>query len=125
MEGYFVITKDAEDEDSKKIKETLNASKFVNLHCTRTFNRLTNGEFKKQANSAVTHLRNRQEEARERRKQYNSRDDIKKRIKEYNMRPEVKEKKRQERLRKRKILSLVPREVIEKVYKEPIETNTQ
>lgn len=126
MQGYFVITHDADDEESKKVKAVLEASKFVNLQCTRTFNRLTHNEFKRQASSAVSQLRNRQPEVKEKRKEYHQREDIKKRTKEYNMKPEVKERKRQERLRKKKLLSLVPKEAIAQVYKEEFSaTNTQ
>lgn len=126
MQGYFVITKDAEDEESKKVKAALDAANFVNLQCTRTFNRLTHNEFKKQASSAVSQLRNRQQEAKEKRKEYHQREDIKKRTREYNLKPEVKERKRQERLRKKKLLALVPKEAIAQVYKEEFSsTNTQ
>ena len=125
MQGYFVVTKDADDEESKKLKATLEASQFVNLQCTRTFNRLTHNEFKKQASSAVTHLRNKQDESKEKRKAYHQREDVKKRTKEYNKLPEVKERKRLERQRKKKLLALVPKEAIVQVYKEEFSTNTQ
>ena len=118
MQGYFVITKDADDEESKKLKAELAASKFVNLKCTRTFNRVTQGEYQKSVTSAISHIRNRTEEQRAKRKEYHEREDVKKRTREYNRLPEVKEKKRQERLRKKKLLALVPKEIIEQVYKE-------
>lgn len=118
MQGYFVITKDADDDESKKLKAELAASKFVNLKCTRTFNRVTQGEYQKSVTSAISHIRNRTEEQRAKRKEYHEREDVKKRTREYNRLPEVKEKKRQERLRKKKLLALVPKEIVEQVYKE-------
>ena len=116
--GYFVITKDPNNEKSKELKDTLSASGLVNLVCTRTFNRVTGGVYKKSTTSAVTHLRNTQEEAKAKRKAYHERPEVKERIKLYNQKPEVKERKKQERARRQKILSLVPKEIIEKVYKE-------
>lgn len=118
LEGYFVITKDPNNEKSKELKDTLSASGLVNLVCTRTFNRVTGGVYKKATASAVTQLRNNQEEARAKRKAYHERPDVKERIKLYNQKPEVKERKRQERARRQKIMSLVPKEILEKVYKE-------
>lgn len=118
MEGYFVITKDADDETSQQVKTLLAQSKLVNLKCTRTFNRVTKAEYAPSVTSARNKIRNDRDEQRQKRKEYQSRDDVKKRTKEYNRLPEVKERKRQERLRKKKILSLVPKEIIEKVYKE-------
>jgi hypothetical protein len=121
MEGYWVIIKDSDDEESKKLKAILKESKLVDLQCTRTFNRITNNEFKKQAGSAVTQIRNRQEEKVKKRKEYQARPDVKQRSKEYNQQPEVKERKRQDRVRKQKLLSLVPKEIVAKVYKEASE----
>lgn len=118
MQGYFVITKDSEDDESSNLKKLLNASKLVNLQCTRTFNRVTGGIYKKSAASAVTHLRNEKEELRAKRKAYHEKPEVKERIREYNQRPEVKERKRLERLRRKKLLSLVPKEILEKVYKD-------
>ena len=88
------------------------------MKCTRTFNRVTKDEFAPSVTSARNKIRNDRDEQRQKRKEYQSRADVKKRTKEYNRLPEVKERKRQERLRKKKILSLVPKEIIEKVYKE-------
>lgn len=118
MQGYFVLTKDADDDESKKLKSALAQSKLVNLKCTRTFNRVTDGQYQKAATSAVAHIRNRTEEQRAKRKEYHAREDVKTRTKEYNRLPEVKEKKRQERLRKKKLLERIPKELIEQVYKE-------
>lgn len=118
MEGYFVITKDSETEESKRIREFLKNTKLVDLQCTRAFNRVTGGVYKKSAESAVTHLRNNQEEARKRRKEYHSKPEIKQKMKEYNQRPEVKEKKRKDRLRKQKLLASLPPEIIAKAYKD-------
>lgn len=118
MEGYFVITKEADDENSSNLKKLLDASKLVNLQSTRTFNRITGGVYKKATSSAVTHIRNSQEEIRAKRKAYHEKPEVKERIKLYNQKPEVKERKRQERIRRQKLLSMVPKEIIEKVYKD-------
>lgn len=118
MEGYFVITKEGDDETSSNLKKLLDASKLVNLQSTRTFNRITAGVYKKASSSAVTHIRNSQEEVKAKRKAYHERPEVKERIKLYNQKPEVKERKRQERVRRQKLLSMVPKDIIEKVYKE-------
>lgn len=118
MEGYFVITKDSEDEQSKQLKDALKKSTLVNLHCSRTFNRITKDTYKSQVSSAITHLRNGRPDNKEKRKEYHSRPEVRERIKDYNSRPDVKERKRLERERRKKLLSLVPAEVITKVYKE-------
>lgn len=118
MEGYFVVTKDSDDEQSTQVKALLKQSKLVDLKCTRTFNRVTKGEYGDSVSSARSKIRNARDEQRQKRKEYHEREDVKKRTKEYNRLPEVKERKRLERIRKKKILSMVPREIIEKVYKE-------
>ena len=123
MEGYFVVTKDSDDETSVNLKKLLGASKLVNLQSTPTFNRITGGVYKKSTASAVAHLRNDQEEVRAKRKAYHEKPEVKERIKLYNQKPEVKERKRQERIRRQKLLSMVPREIIEKVYKEENKTS--
>lgn len=118
LKGYYVITSDADDDESRSLKEKLNASNLVNLRCTRTFNRVTGGVYKKATASAVTHIRNAQDELKQKRKDYHERPEVKERVKLYNQKPEVKERKRLERERKKKLLSLIPVEIVEKVYKE-------
>lgn len=118
LSGFYVITQDALDEGALALKRTLAQSGLINLQSTRSFNKLTDGEYKSSVASAVTSLRNRQEEKRAQRKQYNARPDVKQRMKEYNQSPEVKERKRKERELKRKMLKKIPREVVLQVLKE-------
>lgn len=117
MLGYFVITKDASDEQSEQLKKALQASGLVNLQCTRTFNRVTEHAYEKPVVSAITRIRNNQEEQRRKRKEYHSRPEVKQRMKEYNQDPKVKERKRLDRQRRQKLLSLVPKEAIAQLYK--------
>lgn len=118
LSGFYVITQDAADEQAQQVKQTLAKSGLINLKNTRAFNKLTDGQFKSSVTSAVTSLRNRQEEKQARRKEYNSRPDVKQRMREYNQLPEVKERKRKERELKRKLLKKIPREVVLQVLKE-------
>lgn len=118
LTGFYVITQDAADEAAQSLKQTLAKSGLINLKNTRSFNKLTDGQFKSSVTSAVTSLRNRQEEKREQRKAYNSRPDVKQRMREYNQSPEVKERKRKDRELKRKMLKKIPREVVLQVLKE-------
>lgn len=118
LTGFYVITQDAADEAAQQVKQTLLKSGLINLQSTRSFNKITDGQFKTSVTSAVTTLRNRQEEKREQRKQYNARPDVKQRMREYNQSPEVKERKRKDRELKRKMLKKIPREVVLQVLKE-------
>jgi ribosomal protein L20 len=118
LSGFYVITQDAVDEAAQQVKQTLLKSGLINLQSTRAFNKITDGQFKPSVTSAVTALRNRQEEKREQRKQYNARPDVKQRMREYNQSPEVKERKRKDRELKRKMLKKIPREVVLQVLKE-------
>ena len=118
LSGFYVITQDATDEQAQALKQSLVKSGLINLQSTRAFNKLTDGQFKSSVASAVTSIRNRQEEKREQRKQYNSRPDVKQRMREYNQSPEVKERKRKDRELKRKMLKKIPREVVLQVLKE-------
>lgn len=118
MEGYFVIVKDANDESSLNLKQLLSKSLMVNLKNTRSFNSLTENQFKNSVQSATGTIRNRTEENKEKRKKYNSNPQVKERLKEYNQRPEVKERKRKNRELKQKILKNTPKEIIVQILKE-------
>ncbi len=118
LSGFYVITQDTNDDSAHQVKQTLLKSGLINLQSTRAFNKLTDGQFKDSVTSAVTSIRNRQEEKKRQRKEYNSRPDVKQRMREYNQSPEVKERKRLDRERKRKMLKKIPREVVLQVLKE-------
>lgn len=118
MQGYYVVTQESNDAESKSLLDLLAKSGLINVKHTRAFNRLTDGVYKTATTSAVNSLRNRKEEQRQRRKEYNSRPEVKERMKEYNQLPETKERKRRERERKKKLLKKIPREVILEVLKE-------
>lgn len=118
LAGFYVITQDAADEAAQVLKRTLAQSGLINLQNTRSFNKLTDDAYKSSVSSAVTALRNRKDEKRARRKEYNARPDVKQRMKEYNQTPEVKERKRKDRELKRKMLKKIPREVVLQVLKE-------
>lgn len=118
LEGYYVIVKDADDDASLTLKQALARSMLINLKNTRSFNALTNGEFKKATQSAATTIRNNQEEKRAKRKEYNSKPEVRERLREYNRRPEVKERKRKDREMRQKLLKKIPKEVVMQVLKE-------
>ncbi len=118
MQGYFVVTKEPETEAEQELLTKLNTTALVNLKHTRTFNQVTGGVYKQPVKSAVTRLRNNTEEQKKKRKEYYTKEETKQRLYDYNRSQATKDRKKAARLRKAKLLSLVPPDLIAKVYAE-------
>ena len=96
MEGYFVVTKQP-DENNKSELELLTALRktgLIDLHTTRSFNGVTKGVYKSAAKSAITRIRNKDPQAQAKRKAYYALPTTKQRLLEQSRTPEAKERKR-------------------------------
>lgn len=125
MAGYFVWTRQPTTEEEKALHTQLTASKILaNLDNTRTFNKFTGRRYAKQINSAVAHNRNNTEEQRAKRKLYNSKPEVKEKMRLYNRSEKAREKKRKYRERRKKLLEMVPPEILSKVLEEEMQAET-
>lgn len=119
LEGYFVILKPPVNDEEKTLVELLTSQTgLVDLKCTRTFNTVTNDEFKLPVGTAKNSLRGKRGEVKAKKKEYYAKPEVKQRIKEYNKTPKVKAKKKAARQRKSRILKMVPKEILIKAMKE-------
>lgn len=122
IKGYYVISNEESSaefgEADQRLLLLLRESKLVNVKNTRAFNKMTGNQYAKPVESAVAHNRNSNIEKKEKRKEYYNRPEVNQRLKAYYKTPEVKERKRLARIRQRKLMSLIPKDILDKALKD-------